>query len=153
MSGSPNAAAQQSVSSASRDYHFAFRQVTNIPYFARLAMLLHPFPPHIPGVPGWPLSGSEARIFPISKRFSRPRPSTLPRCSRWFRLPAEPTRLKAAELPCAAACLQTGSESGGSLFLEIGRGLLVQVRIRPWSNSRLRSIDSASTRQRVHRAD
>ena len=46
--------------------------------------------------------------------FRTPRPST-PLCRPdWFRLPAAPTRLAAAELICAAACFRTGAASSGS---------------------------------------
>jgi hypothetical protein len=107
MSGSPDVPALRSDHSASRDYHFAFRQVTNIPYLARLAMLLHPFPRRIPGRAWLAAFGTKSRNFPHFEALFRT-PSTPLRRSDWFRLAAEPARLREAEVPFPSVPNVTG---------------------------------------------
>ncbi len=65
--------------------------------------------------PAGPPPGPKNRDSPhFEILFRTPRPST-PLCRPdWFRLPAAPTRLAAAELICAAACFRTGAASSGS---------------------------------------
>ena len=150
MSGSPDVPALRSDHSASRDYHFAFRQVTNIPHLARFAMLLHPFPRRIPGRAWLAAFGTKSRNFPHFEALFRPSPfdsrSTSglvsPACRAY---PSQSGRgsLRRGMLPngrCVRRLTVPGNRKG------IARAGL---RIRPCFASRLRSMGSASPRQRA----